>query len=54
MGVMLIIYVSQVTSLLTSDAAGMGEFVSHLVYPDNYALINMFTSLMKLVHTREW
>ena len=38
MGVMLI-YVSQVTSLLTRDAAGMGECVSHLVYPDNYALI---------------
>ena len=32
-GVMLIMYVSQVTSLLTGDAAGMGEFVCHLVYP---------------------
>ena len=38
MGVMLIMYVSQVTPLLTSDAAGMGEFVCHLVYPDNCAL----------------
>ena len=38
MGVMLIMYVSQVTSLLTSDAAGMEEFVCHLVYPDNCAL----------------
>ena len=53
MGVMLI-YVSQVTALLTSDAAGMREFVNHLVYPDNYATDYMLTSLMKLVHTREW
>ena len=37
-GGMLIMYVSQVTSLLTSDAAGMEECVCHLVCPDNCAL----------------